>query len=814
MSLARFLVVLFSVTLIALSLAVAGVYYFSLKETEKQDQRLLRELAEATARQISGNLQHLSTVVEGLSRDPRLVDALVLGGETLRAEETRLSAVIPEGLAVRLLPQGSYTLDNQRQPAMGYADLDMVHQAETGVPPPSVHAFGSPDSHIAVARAIRREDRLAGILLASLSVKWLQKSVQAPTKGAIALLQDDLSLVAQGDNSLLSGTAQGFAPIDNTPWRIAYWLPPAQYQNALWVSALWAAAVGLVAVTMYLGWLKLRAALRKDETVLFTLMSDLAAGQARGSYSLALREFQPLLNRLMHLQRHPKKRPASVVVEEPKEERPEPVTQPEPVKVQAPEPAFSQAEPVEMSEPIAVPDSIFRAYDIRGLAGEELTPEVMFVLGRAIGSEAYAQGEQGVVVARDLRESSEALSRSLIEGIKSSGRDVIDLGPVPTPLVYFATHYLTVRSGVIVTASHNPQAYNGLKVVIAGEPCFGDKLKALARRIKEGDFTSGMGTLESQDLSADYIGAVVEDIQIGRPMKVIVECGKGVADPMVPMMLRTLGCEVEVLRSEKIADPGKPETLKALISKVKSDSEVELGLAFDGDGDRLIVVDSEGNLVLPDRVLMLLAADTLSREPGGDIVFDVKCSRHLASYIVQHGGRPVMSPSGYCNIRAKMEETGAVFAGEFSGHLVFKERWFGFDDAVYGAARLLEVLSAEPLSPAEVFAELPGSVATPELSLYLQEGQPEQIMGKLSESASTVFDDAKVSQLDGLRVDFVDGWGLVRASNTTPALIFRFEADDEDAMAHMQSRFKEWIESQAPDLELPFLSQREVAVHG
>ena len=817
MSLARLLILLFTTVLLVLTLLVGAGYYFSWTQTRELQQQQLRNHAKIAAAQLASRSQDLIAVIEGISQDPGLIHALNLGGEVLRYEEQQAAAIVPSALLVRLLPKGSYSLDQIRKPAMGYADLDLVHQAETGNPPPAVHAFGSPDRHIAIARAIKNEDETVGVILASISLKWLQRAISAPEIGAVALKQGDLTLALRGDSPLQSEPVSGQVPVSGTSWQIIYWTPAPQFNGAMQYGIAWLAALAVLGAVFFLGLRKVRAALRKDETTFYSLVNDLVAGQAQGSYSVILHELQPLINRLMHLNQRVVKKPSQMVVEEAREESA--TTEKAEEKPQAPQPvSFTEPEPEEhainVSEDIKVPESIFRAYDIRGVVGEDLTPEILFVLGRAIGSEAYSLGDQSVVVARDKRDSSTEYAQALIDGIKSSGRDVIDLGPVPTPLVYFATQYLTSRSGVMVTASHNPGKYNGLKIVLGGEPCHGEKLQQLKQRIDTGDFTSGVGTLESQDLTADYIGAVVEDIQIGRPMKVIVDCGGGAADPIMPMLLRTLGCEVVEVHGDRDPDPTQPEALKELIARVKSDAEAELGLAFDGDGDRMTVVDSEGKMILPDQVLMVLAADVLSREPGGDIVFDVKCSRHLAGYIVQHGGRPVMSASGYGNIRKKMEEVNAIMGGEFSGHLVIKERWYGFDDAIYGAARLLEVLSSEPFSPAEVFAQLPSSVATPQLTVEMSEGQPAQIMEALSSSVETFFSDSKVSKLDGLRVDFADGWGLVRASNTTPSLVFRFEADDEEALARIQARFKEWIETLDNSFEVPFGNFQETLDYG
>lgn len=456
----------------------------------------------------------------------------------------------------------------------------------------------------------------------------------------------------------------------------------------------------------------------------------------------------------------------------------------------------------------SIPASIFRAYDIRGVVGETLTPLIVYEIGRAIGREIHAAGEQSVIVARDGRLSSPRLSASLTRGLRDSGRDVIDLGRAPTPLLYFATHFLPVKSGVMVTGSHNPADYNGLKIVIGGETLAGERIGALRNRILNEDFTGGNGALEQHDLIADYIGRIADDVHIGRPLKVVMDCGNSVVGEIGPLLLKTLGCEVIELHCEVDGhfpnhhpDPSKPENFRDLIERVRGE-KADLGVAFDGDGDRLGVVDSNGAIIWPDRQMMIFAADVLSRQSGANIIYDVKCSRHLAGEIIKHGGRPIMWKSGHSLLKAKLKETGAMLAGEMSGHIFFKERWFGFDDGLYACARLLEILSATSRPTAEVFAELPDSVNTPELHIPLAEGENFAFIDSLRKVAQ--FPHARLTDIDGLRADFADGWGLVRASNTLPALVLRFEADDEEALERIQGQFKALMKKVKPDLPLPF----------
>lgn len=452
--------------------------------------------------------------------------------------------------------------------------------------------------------------------------------------------------------------------------------------------------------------------------------------------------------------------------------------------------------------------SIFRAYDIRGLVASNLTPDVVYQIGRAIGSEAAARGEQTVIVGRDGRLSGPSLAQALIGGLRASGRDVVDIGQVPTPVLYFAAHRLTARSGVMITGSHNPPEYNGMKIVLAGETLAGEAVQALRRRIEDGLLDSGEGSVRQLDMLPEYIDQIRSDITLERPLKVVVDCGNGVAGEAAPRLLKALGCELTELYCDidghfpnHHPDPSKTENLADLIEAVRTQG-AHLGLAFDGDGDRLGVVDGDGRVIWPDRLMMLFAKDILERNPGGRIIYDVKCSRHLDDAITGHGGRPEMWKTGHSLIKARMKETGALLAGEMSGHLFFRERWYGFDDALYSAARLLEILAKDARSSREVFADLPDSVNTPELNVAMAEGEPYRFMEHLAATAS--FDGAAVTTIDGVRADFTDGWGLVRASNTTPCLVLRFEADDTAALQRIQEVFRACMLNVNPDLSLPF----------
>jgi phosphomannomutase/phosphoglucomutase len=455
-----------------------------------------------------------------------------------------------------------------------------------------------------------------------------------------------------------------------------------------------------------------------------------------------------------------------------------------------------------------VPAEIFKAYDIRGIVDRTLTPAIVERIGQALGSEALARKQQAVAVGRDGRLSGPDIVQALSRGLARAGCDVIDIGMVPTPVLYFATHHLGTHSGVSVTGSHNPPQYNGLKMMLGGETLAVQAIQALRERILRGDLTEGEGRISTADVREAYLERISGDVKLARSMKVIVDCGNGVAGDLAPNMLRRLGCEVEELYCEVDGhfpnhhpDPGHPENLQDLIAAVKSRA-VDVGIAFDGDGDRLGVISPDGSIIWPDRQMMLFARDVLSRHPGAEIIYDVKSSRALETVIREAGGRPTIWKTGHSLIKAKLKETGAMLAGEMSGHVFFKERWYGFDDAIYAAARLLELLSRDPRSPAEIFAALPDTVNTPELHLQMIEGENHAFIKELVAHAE--FNDAKVTTIDGLRVDFDDGFGLVRASNTQPVLVFRFEATNQAALQRIQDRFRALILGQRADLKLPF----------
>jgi len=459
-------------------------------------------------------------------------------------------------------------------------------------------------------------------------------------------------------------------------------------------------------------------------------------------------------------------------------------------------------------EPVELTAEIFRAYDIRGVVGKTLDAGVANQVGRVIGSLALEKDAGPVVVARDGRNSGPALVEGMIEGIMASGCDVLDIGAVPTGVLYFAAFELAKGSGVMITGSHNPPDYNGFKIMVGGDTLFGSQISDIYQRIMENKVSEGEGEVEHRDVVADYRKRIASDIKLDRPLRVVIDCGNGIGGVCAADVLRDIGAEVLPLFDEVDGtfpnhhpDPSDPHNLEDLIESVRL-MDADLGLALDGDADRLGVVTLGGSIIYPDRVMMLLAMDVLDRVPGATIIYDVKCTGHLPKVIEQAGGKAVMYKTGHSLIKARMKEIGSPFAGEMSGHFFFGERWYGVDDGIYAAARLLEILSGTEAPPEAILNALPTSYSTPELKVEMQEGENHAFIDAFQAKAR--FDDAKISKIDGVRADWEDGWGLVRASNTTPILVVRFDAETEQGLERIKNVFRSKMLAVNPDLELPF----------
>ncbi len=767
---------------------------------------------------------------------------------TLAARAEALASLFPGAKRVRLLPIGYDTLDPDADPPISYADLEQfgAATAQPDTPPPlEVYQFGSPQAHLNVVRAIvsgtGEAARVHGLLVVGYDLALPRQALRAAggIDGYAELVQvaggKQLVLGAVGDQAHKQGAAVASEKVAGTRWTVRYW-PDAAAINALRIpleelAAVFGGALLLFLMTLVLVFRWLAGVMRQDQAAIIKLVGELVERGSHVSYPVKLTSFRAMVQLISRMSPRlaaaqvrqvatsgaPEGEgaatpPAGDALAAKKKEKGAPLSSlfddldlPDLGGESAPAPVAAPP-----ARGVPVPGSIFRAYDIRGVVGSTLNADIARQVGLAIGSAALDRGQQTVVVGRDGRLSGPQMLEALTEGLRASGRDVIAIGLVPTPVLYFATHHLGFASGVMVTGSHNPPDYNGFKIVLDGEALSGQAIQGLHQRLESGNLSSGSGSARNENVIDDYIERIVADVQLSQPLKVVIDCGNGAAGAVATALFSALGCEVVELYCEVDGqfpnhhpDPGQAENLQDLIETVQREG-ADIGLAFDGDGDRLGVVDSNGQIIWPDRLMMLFARDLLSRHPDAEILFDVKCSRNLASVIRESGGRPTMSRTGHSLIKARMRETGALLAGEMSGHFFFAERWFGFDDGLYAGARLLEILSGQEAPSSEVFSALPDSVSTPELKITVPEGAQHAIVEQLVAQGRAQFPEAEVITIDGLRVEFPEGWGLVRASNTTPNLILRFEANTAEGLAEIQRRFGALLQAVEPGLQMPF----------
>lgn len=793
-------------------MAAAAIYFQSEAASTSRMKRQTQAAAQAVANHVEVLNQQRREMIKELALQPQLASLFETGDvSALRDEQDRLTRLVPGAQQIRLLPAGTSEPDTELTPNMSYASLQMLRQAETrdGALPAEAHQFNTVHQHIAIAAGIRTapNEPALGVLHAAFPLAGLQQLLDSVDDYAGRVEMQQIIpnkapfVIASKGPVVQGGLPDRVLPIQDSLWQLAYWGGTSVSLNVMDILMLTGPGLLvflLASALLYLLSQQMIKALKKDQHAILTLFEALTAGRPPKSPPANLGDLQPTFDVLEHqikefrtTQAGKAKGRAAVGIT---------------VDEQLPEVVDQSS--VRLSDPVDISSTIFRAYDIRGVVGETLTEEVVARLGQGIGSEVFDRGYQSVLVARDARNSSDSLQSALIQGLKASGRDVIDIGLVPTPMLNYAIHEHNIECGVIITGSHNPPQYNGLKVVIGGESPSREGIQELRRRIDASQLLQGEGSFDSMDVVSEYIERIASDIRLGQPLKVVIDCGNAAASVVAPELYRQLGCEVIELFCtvdgnfpNHHPDPGDPKNMQALQQAVV-EHQAALGLAFDGDGDRLGVVDSSGKLIWPDRLLMYLATDVLSREPGGDIIYDVKCSRHLANIILSNGGRPLMWKSGHSSLKSKMKETHALLAGEFSGHIMFSERWYGFDDGLYAGARLLEILSLDYRTSAEVFAELPEGLATPEYALRLEEGKAQEVMKAVDQLPD--LPGARLVKIDGLRAEFEQGWGLIRASNTTPALLFRFESDSEEGLAQVQSIFRDLLADVAPDLTAPF----------
>jgi phosphomannomutase/phosphoglucomutase len=762
-----------------------------------------------------------SGVTTTLAHSPALGAALASQDPAVIAQAAGAVPLIGGLQGVRLNLPGQAKVDQQGAAPINFAVLDMISRAERGVatPPEAYKVNGRWWIYNVATVQQSSTSPVLGTLVLAFEMQPLTQAMALPDAefGQLRLQQSVLgspaqALVEQGSNA--SATRYPYATA-NPNWRLEFspgplFQPPFAWSSLGLMMLAAAIAIGCAALAVRLAQRQLYARIEADARQLEQLLDELSGGKAVKAFGLSLAPLNGLAQGLARLSlRERTAHPTDSTSAAPA---------PAPVSDNWTNPIFQDIDMLELdvADPVveasdlppALPHGIFRAYDIRGIVGSTLNADTAYWVGRAVGAQSLAMGEANVNVGRDGRLSGPELVQPLIQGLVDAGCHVSDVGLVPTPALYYANHVLSGRSGVMLTGSHNPPDYNGFKVVIAGDTLANEQILALHQRLLHNDLSQGQGSVEKVEILERYVAQIRDDIVLTRRLKVVVDCGNGAGAVVAPQLIETLGCEVIPLFCEVDGhfphhhpDPSKAANLQALIAKV-SETGADLGLAFDGDADRVGVVTNTGRIIHPDRLLMLFARDVLSRNPGADVIYDVKCTRRLGPLIKEHGGRPVMWKTGHSLIKKEMKRTGALVAGEMSGHIFFKERWFGFDDGIYSAARLLEILSREHLSAEDVFAAFADDVSTPELNIAVTEDSKFGIIDALHHGAQ--WGDAQLTLIDGVRVDYPRGWGLVRASNTTPVLVTRFEAEDAEELERIQGVFRTQLLKVAPDLHLPF----------
>ncbi len=777
--------------------------------TGAHQERLIDQAADNARARVNQAQMKLLKQANNMATSIRLTELVANADASARAlEEARLRELIPNAVRVRMIRVGEAKVDRDESPPFTYTSLDLVNKAEQGEPvfPEAINANGRWVVGLAAPIKPPSSDTIRGTLFIYLDTAALLDEISEELNGGVTLIQTFNT--NQQTEFLKVGEGVG-EPLEreliNGVWKLQF-QPSEELANTsignIIIYSLPLLVFLLIALgAVFVGINEIIATLKSDTTLLQNQMADAINGAFSPSSHFQLSEFVELDLTLARLGKKDKEK--KVVVPLDVKAQPKAADlQPEAIDIEMDEEGDYQEvieeEPDVEDEVVDEgPDvsGIFRAYDIRGVVGQTLNEDIAYQIGQAIGSEADDLGESKIVVGADGRLSSPGIVDALIGGLVSTGREVINIGFVPTPLLYYATNNSEATSGVMVTGSHNPADHNGMKVVLAGRTLVGEDIQRLLQRFQSQDFVAGDGDVTEIDIRDDYMDAITDDVVVAQPLKVVIDCGNGIAGDIAPELLGNLGCEVIPLYCEVDGnfpnhhpDPTVPANLEDLIIAVRSE-EADLGIAIDGDGDRLVAVTADGDIIWPDRLLMLFAKDVVSRNPGSDVVYDVKCTRHLNSVISGFGGRPVMCRSGHSYIKAKMKETDAILGGEMSGHICFQERWFGFDDGLYASARLLEIVGSQSEGLAELLQEFPESISTSEITIPVAESHKFDIVARLIEAAD--FGDATVTSIDGLRVDFAEGWGLVRASNTTACLTLRFEADDKESLADIQDLFRE-----------------------
>lgn len=753
-----------------LLLILVGLFFLG-GSSQKDDDAVL-EQAKTTLSQFSASVQSMRRILVNEQVQARAANAIADPGQLTSFREY-MSGRVPDFLNTRLFGPDLNLLRGSQLGDYGYAVLDMLMKTQIeGTAPVQIHGVGE-GSYVALATTVTRNDEVLGFLFLEINPEVIAQAFAGaqPETGNFALDQYNGRFQPTTISALATTPSKSerimWLRIPNALFRVGV-VQANQVSGSLdvWRPVLFVSGLLLLILGIML---KIRP---------YTPPVDLEAEKAVWGVGLVRSKSTPSRQKAKELP------DLGVTLEKPNM------------------PQHKESAPVELL------DSIFRAYDIRGIVGETLDADVARRVGQVVGSLAREQDAGPVIVARDGRDSGPALVQGMIGGIISTGCDVVNIGAVPTGVLYYAAYELSKGTGVMITGSHNPPNYNGFKMLIGGVTQSGEQITDIYKRIKNNDIMIGNGQVSEEEMISRYRERISSDIFLARPLKVVADCGNGIGGVCAADILRDIGAVVTPLFDEVDGnfpnhhpDPSDPKNLLDLISSVRA-LDADIGVAFDGDADRLGVVTASGDIIYSDRLMMLFIKDVLSREPGSTIIYDVKCTGHLKHVIEEAGGVPMMYKTGHSLIKNKMKEVDAPFAGEMSGHFFFKERWYGFDCGIYAAARLLEILAKDERSPTEVLNSLPNSFSTPELKVEMKEGENHAFVKAFQKVAE--FEGATVNTIDGVRADFPDGWGLVRASNTTPILVCRFDADSKQLLERISHIFKRQMLQVNRDLKLPF----------
>lgn len=736
--------------------------------------------------------------------------------------EQRIKDQLPQALSVHLFPVRTSDLQNDTTPPLSHAGLDMILSAEQGLRVPvEAHQFQG-TAYLQSVRAVWNDSNaLIGTISVAQSLDYLGQQLSGiDSESGNLLVQQQFEGAAV--QTLVTYGAKNNNPVvslrsDNPNWTLTF-QPSEQIASSVIfdVNIVWA-IFGVLAIVCIAPLLivaqRLQLTLRHDANAFAKQVQALLMGQPSASSNFHFAIFSTLAKTVNRMRMGKSQASERGIATQLDGMLARPVVAEdnsnfEVAMMETDNDLLGMSQADASQQLMTVDESIFRAYDIRGVVGQTLTADTALQIGLAIGSEAYERGEQTIIVGRDGRLSSPEMAQALIRGLAASGRDVIDIGMVPTPICYFACEHLGIGACVMVTGSHNPANYNGFKIVLGKNALVDDEIKGLYHRIENQNFLSGTGNATTQDVSSAYLSRISDDVKAQRPLKIVIDCGNGVAGNFAPQLVKGVGCHVLPLYCDVDGnfpnhhpDPSDPKNMADLCRTVV-ETRADLGLAFDGDGDRIGIVTNSGKIIYADRLLMLLAKQVVQANPGSTVLYDVKSSRRLKTLIAGFGGKPMMWKTGHSFMKRKMRETGAALAGEMSGHIFYKDRWYGFDDALYTAARLIEIIAGQNETIDTLLNELPQDLATPELSIASTDERKFRIIEALQRNGQ--FAGGQLTDIDGIRVDFADGWGLVRASNTTPKLSCRFEADNENAMRKIQGLFKQQLLAVDSQLQIPF----------